>query len=121
MKLIMIAALMLVASGARAQTELTLNDLPGILYKLRGCTEEASGFIVRSTTTSCRVPSSDLWASVDSAGSLTLFRKRSYGDTTYANGKNVPELLRDFARRINDDNATNKIMLEALAPFLPSQ
>lgn len=109
----------LVLSGAAYADELTLNDLPGILYKLRGCNESKGIFSGSSIV--CRVPAEDLWAAVSSDGSLTLFRKRSYGDTMYARGRTVTELLRDFAGRINDDQTTNKAMLETLAPFLPTQ
>jgi hypothetical protein len=95
----------------------TINDLPGILLKLRGCSESKSLF----SGSACKTAKEDLWASVDSDGSLTLFRKRSYGNTTYASGRNVTELLRDFATKINDERDAGKEMLDVLAPYLSTQ
>ena len=118
MRTIILTALLL-ATPAVAADEPTLNDLPAILYKLRGCTESHS--LLGGTTITCRIRSEDLWASVQSDGHLTLFRNRSYGDTTYARGDSVGALLRDFAQRINDDSTANKAMLDALAPYLPTQ
>jgi hypothetical protein len=99
--------------------ELTLNDLPGILLKLRQCTNEHSMF--SSDTTECKIASEDLWAAVDSDSRLTLFAHQPYrGDTIYATGNNVPALLRDFAAKINAERVINDGMLKALAPYLPS-
>ena len=117
MKLLIIAAALFTSSASAA--DLSLNDLPGILQKLRGCTETKS--FLSGTTNHCLVEEKDLWASVRSDGSLTLFKTRSYGDTTYANGKNVNELLRDFAAKINENREGEKQMLDALAPYLESQ
>lgn len=117
-KLIMIIVLALTASTALAD-DLTLNELPSILLKLRGCTESRS--FLSGSTTVCKIPKSDLWAAVGGDGELTLFRQRSYGNTTYAHGNSVGELLRDFAAKINEDRTLGQSMLDALAPFLPSQ
>ena len=103
--------------------EPTLNDLPSILMKLRGCTTTTLHSLLggRNVVTTCRIAKRDLWASVDLSGHLTLFRQRSWGDNTYADGDTVTELLRDFASKINEERETQKIMLDAMAPYLPSQ
>lgn len=98
--------------------DLTLNDLPAVLQKLRGCAESRGVF---TNSTICRVPSDHLWVSVASDGSLTLFQQRSYGDTTYARGASVPALLRDFASKLNAEQAGNKAMLQAIGQYLPTQ
>ena len=119
MKRTIILASLLLFAGPSYAADLSLNDLPGVLQKLRGCAETKS--FLNGTTTRCAVEEKDLWASIKSDGSLTLFKSRSYGDTTYANGRNVNELLRDFAAKINENRDGEKQMLDALAPYLESQ
>lgn len=111
------AALMLFVVPAIA-AEPTLNDLPMILKQLRGCTETHGVF---SSSIECRVDEKDLWIAIDSSGRLSLFRQRSYGDVTYAYGRTVAELLRNFAARLNEDQQANAATLRALAPYLPTQ
>ena len=100
------------------QAQLTLNDLPAILKNLRGCFE-VRGLI--STTLECRVATEDMWIAIKGDGKLTMFKHRSYGDMIYANGDTVPELLRDFAAKLNEARDEEKITLDALAPYLPGQ
>jgi hypothetical protein len=116
--ILMLAGVLFFAAAAHAD-EPTLNELPGILMKLRGC-EQIHG-IFTSTTTVCRIEEKDLWVSVSSSGHLHLFKSRNYGDTIYADGDSVGALLRDFAQRINADRDNGKVMLDMLAPYLPSQ
>lgn len=99
--------------------DLTLNDLPNILQKLRGCTETRS--FLSGLSQSCKIPAGDLWIAVNGDGKLTLFKKRPYGDTTYANGNSVNELLQDFAAKLNDSRNLEKEMLDNLGPFLATQ
>lgn len=119
MNKLFLAALLLAAVPAQAQ-ELTLNDMPKILYELRGC-KEIKGNWVSSNSIICNIPDKNLWASINSKGELTLFNRKDYGDTTYAYGRNVKELLQDFAVKINSEQNKNKQFLESLAPYLATQ
>lgn len=114
MKKVLLLIACLIAAPAFA-SEITLNDLPGILQKLRGCSTNTVGY------ESCKIDKANLWVSVAGDGSLTLFRQKSYGDTTYARGKNVPDLLHDFAVTLNREQTTNKEMLESISTYLPTQ
>lgn len=116
-----LACIALLAFSAPAKAaDLALNDLPGILLKLRGCTEVRS--FLSSSQQICRVAEKDLWVSVSSSGSLTIFKTRNYGgDTTYATGTTIKDLLRDFATKINAERDGQKEMLDALAPYLEGQ
>lgn len=116
-KHIAVAAILVSTSSFGA--DLTLNDLPAILQKLRGCTETKS--FLSGTSQSCKIPSGDLWVSVNGDGKLTLFKQRSYGNTTYANGNSVNELLQDFAAKLNNNRNVEKEMLDNLGPFLATQ
>jgi hypothetical protein len=92
----------------------SLNDLPQILQKLRDCKDGTFG-------QTCAVDSTDLWVSVHSDGALTIFRHKDSGDNTFAEGRSVQELLQNFATQLTHERAINKTMLDALAPYLPSQ
>lgn len=125
MKNIFAAGLIAFAIGSPAfaqdqPAQLTLNDLPRILYKLRDC-QETKTLVIFPNGSTCRLTNSDLWASVDSTGGMTLFRQKSYGDTTYAKGRTVADLLRDLARQLNEERAQDKAILDAVASFLPTQ
>lgn len=119
MKKAILSAILFCSASSAGASELTLNDLPEVLLKLRGCTETRS--FLSGPTRVCRVAKEDLWASVGSDGDLTLFKRRSYGDTTYAHGRTVNDLLRDFAAKINSDRDQGKEMLDALGPYLETQ
>lgn len=112
MKFILLLITILLAPTISRADEPTLSDLPSILQKMRGCSETR---IFLGTETRCFIKKEDLWASVDSEGRLTLFRRRSYGDTTYATGSTVTALLHDFASKINEERETSKIVLDAIA------
>lgn len=105
-------------TGIALGAEPTLNDLPMILQKLRGCSEVRGVF---GNTSTCSVDGKDLWVAIEGDGKLTLFRQRSYGDMIYAHGDNVTELLRNFAASLNKDRDRDKMMLDALSPLLPTQ
>lgn len=108
-----LAALLLMTSVAFA-AEPTLNDIPSILQKLRGC---KAGYV----STSCKLKADRLWISIRADGSLTIFYRQYSSDSVYAEGDTVTELLRNFATKINDDRDNGKIMLDAIAPLLPTQ
>lgn len=100
--------------------ELTLNNLPKILYDIRGCKEHKN--LIGTNSIICQIPDKNLWATINSKGELTLFQRKDYGgDTTYAYGKNIKELLQDYATKINNNQALNKTILENLVPYLATQ
>lgn len=109
-----IFAITLLCSTNVMAEELTLNSIPEILFNLRGCKTSI-------LSTSCKIPESDIWIAVRGDGTLTLFKQQKYGDTIYANGKTVKELIADFARVLNESRARESEMLEALGPYLQTQ
>lgn len=113
-------ALLLSTTLAAAAEDLTLNDLPGVLYKLRDCHDEPGFLGLFKNGTTCRLTVGELWVSVHSDGELTLF-KTDHAHTKYGSGHTVSEMLRDFARALNEEQVDNKAILERLAPYLPGQ
>lgn len=116
-KLVLVVAAIVLSNGAQA-ADLTLNDVPTILQKLRGCTESKGVF---GNSMSCRVEKSDLSVNVESDGRLLLMQRRSYGDTLFARGATVTDLLQNYAQKLNESRANEKATLDALAQFLPTQ
>lgn len=75
---------MLLFTGAASARDLTLNDIPAILQKMRGCTETKG--VIYGSSMACRLSKSDLSINVESDGELLLMQRRSYGDTLFAHG-----------------------------------
>jgi hypothetical protein len=116
-KLFLITALML--STSVYAKELTLNDLPDVLKQLRGC-KTTSGIFGKSEA--CTISRDNLWVAIHGDGSMIIFKKREYSsDDIIARGDSVNELLQNFAAVLNNEQAANKDMLNALGPFLPTQ
>ena len=99
--------------------ERALDDLPAILRELRGCRAEKSS-LFGSSADVCRVRAGDLWVSVNGDGELTIFYG-AHGEAIIGRGRAVDELLRDLAAHLNECRDADKSMLDALAPYLPSQ
>ena len=111
---IVFATVIMLASIANA-AEPTLNDLPAVLQQLRGC--EPNRFSFSGPT--CRLSAEEVWVAIHT-DRMTIF----YGSTSdmiTGSGNTVPDMLRSFGTKLNGRRAGDKQMLDALAPFLPSQ
>jgi len=103
--------------AARAE-ELTLNDLPRVLEQINTICRESDGYFGKSQVCERR----NVWVAVEPGGKLTLFSRRSAGgESVYASGGTVSELLRDYAAKLGRQRADDAVVLERLAPFLPTQ
>ncbi len=102
-----ILALLLLTNGAYA-AELTLNDLPAVLSKLRDCGMVSCG-------------EAKALAIVKDDGTISINYDNRRGIDVYGRGATISLALADLASKLNAMGADSKATVQRLGPMLPTQ
>lgn len=118
MRLLVIATILLAGSASAA--ELTLNDLPATLNTLRGCNSVAGYF---STSVSCKLGESDVWASIEGGDRrvIIFYRNKDAGLELIGHGQTVSAALQELAFKLNQARDDSKRALDSIGALLPTQ